>query len=219
MAKGRPSMKRERRKEKSTLDIQTWEPVTQIGKLVKSGEINSIDQILAMNKPILEAEIIDALFPVLETETLQVKSTQRVTDSGKRTSFRAVVAVGDGQNHVGLGVGKSEELRPAIEYALKNAKKNMICVNLGSGSWEGKRKGKNSLPRKTFGKEGSTIVELIPAPEGVGLAANAIVKRVLSLGGIKDIWSHTRGGKNNYNMAVATIKAIDKLNKIKQPAA
>ena len=218
MAKGRPKMKKERRKEKSTLDVENWKPITYIGKMVKSGEITSLEQIADMGKPILEPEIIDALFPVLEAETLQVKSTQRVTDSGKRTQFRAVVAIGDTKGHVGLGVGKSEELKPAIDSAMKNAKKNMISIVTGCGSWECKCHVKHSIPQRTEGKEGSTVVMLKPAPRGLGLAANGTVRRVMSLAGIKDAWSFSHGGSNTYNVAVATIKALDNLNSLKPKA-
>ena len=55
----------------------------------------------------------------MESETLQVKTTQRVTDSGKRTKFRVVTVVGDRKGHVGLGVGKSDELKPAMDYAVR----------------------------------------------------------------------------------------------------
>ncbi|MFH2106583.1 MAG: 30S ribosomal protein S5 [Candidatus Micrarchaeota archaeon] len=215
MAKGGGKIKRERRKERSEVDIETWAPKTSIGKMVKSGEIKTLEQITDLGKPVLEPEIADFLFTSLESETLEVKSTQRVTDSGKRNTFRAVVALGDSQGHVGLGVGRSEELKPAMEYAVRNAKKHMISIVGGCGSWECKCKFKHSIPRMTEGKEGSTIVSLKPAPRGLGLAANHTVRKVLSLAGVKDIWSSSQGGSNVYNVAVATIKALDNLNKLK----
>ena len=198
-----------------TVDKEAWTPKTQLGLLVKNGEITALEQIFDMRKPILEPEIVDIIIPNMEVETLNVKTTQRVTDSGKRTQFRVLVVVGDYHGHVGLGVGKSEELKPALESAVRNGKLNMISVISGCGSWECKCQFKHSLPQKTQGKEGSTLVTLRPAPRGLGLASNDVVKKVLSMAGIKDVWSSSMGGGNIYNMAVATIMALDNLNALK----
>lgn len=196
-----------------------WDPKTEVGRKVKSGEISAIEEILESGKPVLEAEIVDVLLPDMESDNLQIKTTQRVTDSGKRTKFRVVTVIGDRRGHVGLGVGKSEELKPAMDYAVRNAKKNIVSVPMGCGSWECKCSARHSLRRASEGKEGSTVVHLKPAPKGLGLAANDVVKKVLSMAGINDVWSSTTGGKGNvYNMASATMRALDNLNTIKPPA-
>lgn len=200
------------------VDKESWEPKSRVGKKVKEGEITSFEEIVNMGKPILEPEIIDLLIPDLVSETLKINTTQRVTDSGKRVKFRVVTVIGDRKGHVGLGVGKSDELKPALDYAVKGAKKNMICVLTGCGSWECKCSFKHSIPSKTEGKEGSTIVTLQPAPRGLGLAGNDVVKKVLSMAGVKDVWSSCHGGKNVYNMASATIKALDNVNLLKPRA-
>ncbi len=200
------------------IDKESWEPKTRLGKMVKSGEITSFEQILDMGKPILEPEIIDVLMPDLQAETLEVRSTQRVTDSGKRTKFRITVVIGDGKGHVGVGVGKSEELKPAMDYAIRDAKKKMISVRTGCGSWECRCTMNHSIPRFTEGKEGSTVVQLKPAPRGLGLASNDTVKKVLYMAGVKDVWSRKLGGSNTYNTALAAIRALDALNMLK-PAA
>lgn len=194
---------------------EAWNPKTEIGRKVKAGEISSLEEIFDLGRPILEPEIVDALIPEVEFETLSVGSTQRVTDSGKRNQFRVVVVIGDKKGHVGLGVGKSVEMGPAIDYATRNAKKNVISIKKGCGSWECKCTVQHSLPRKTEGKQGSTIVMLKPAPRGLGLAANETVKKVLSMAGVKDIWSSVQGGRNLYNTALATIKALENLNTMK----
>ncbi len=201
-----------------SINKEFWEPKTLIGKKVKAGEITSLDDILESGKPILEPEIVDILLGELEIETLQIKSTQRVTDSGKRTKFRVVAVVGDKKGHVGIGVGKSDELKPALDYAAKDAKKHMVAVKFGCGSWECKCQFKHSVPSRSVGKEGSTIIFLNPAPRGLGLASNDVVKKVLGIAGVKDIWSGMQGGKNIYNMAVATIKALDGLSTLKPRA-
>ncbi len=198
-----------------TVDKESWQPRTRVGMKVKDGEITTIEEVLEAGRPILEPEIVDVLLPDMESETLKINTTQRVTDSGKRTKFRVVTVIGDRKGHVGIGVGKSDELKPAMDYAIKDAKKHMISVRTGCGSWECKCSVKHSVVSKTVGKEGSTLVTLQPAPRGLGLAANHVVKKVLGMAGVNDVWSFTTGGKNVYNMAAATIKALDNMNLIK----
>lgn len=197
------------------IDVEAWTPKTRLGKKVKDGEITTIEEVLESGMVVLESEITDILVKEMEVETLLLKSTQRVTDSGKRTQFRVVVVVGDGKGHVGLGVGKSDEVKPALECAVRDAKKRIMSIKSGCGSWECRCNQKHSIPEKCVGKEGSTVVVLKPAPRGLGLAASDVVKKVLSAAGIEDVWSFSRGGKNVYNMAVATIRALDSLNNLK----
>jgi len=210
-------MARRRRDEKvRMLNVDIWVPKTDIGKKVKNKEITTLEEIYNLGKPILEPEIIDTLLPELEAETLTVSPTQRTTDSGRKMSFRVVVVLGDKKGHVGIGVGKNEEVKPAIDYAMLDARKRMISVKNGCGSWECRCGGTHSLPREVLGKFGSTQVVLKPAPKGLGLAANAIVKKVLKIAGIKDVWSFSKGSTDNtYNMAMATINALDSLNTMK----
>lgn len=200
----------------NVIDKERWNPKTELGRMVKSGEINSLEQIVEMGKPILEAEIIDVLLPGLEAETLLIKSTQRVTDSGRKIQFRVVVVVGDRNGHVGVGVGKCPEIKPGIDYAVRDAKKNMIALKMACGSWECKCHVAHSIPKATSGKEGSTKVVLKPAPKGLGIASNATVKKVLSIAGVKDVWSTSTGNTNNvYNTAMATINALENISIIK----
>jgi small subunit ribosomal protein S5 len=201
-----------------TVDKESWQPRTGIGAKVKNGEVTTLEEVLVSGKPILEPEMVDVLLPDMESETLQIKTTQRVTDSGKRVKFRVVTVIGDRKGHVGLGVGKSDELKPAMDYAVRDAKKHMIAIKTGCGSWECKCSFHHSVLSRTVGKEGSTVVTLKPAPRGLGLAANDVVKKVLAMAGVKDVWSSMQGGKNVYNMAVATIKALDNLNLLKPRA-
>lgn len=201
-----------------SLDRETWQPKTGLGQQVKQGEITTVEQLLETGRPILEAEIVDVLIPELNSETLQVKSTQRVTDSGKRTQFRVVVVIGDRKGHVGVGVGKKEEMRPALERAIRDAKKHIISVPTGCGSWECKCHVSHSIPRKVTGKEGSSVVVIKPAPRGLGLASHDVVKKVLQMAGVKDVWSFSAGGANTYNVAQAAIQALQSLNTLKPVA-
>ncbi|VVB97979.1 30S ribosomal protein S5 [uncultured archaeon] len=200
----------------NVVDKERWNPKTELGRMVKNGEITTLEQISDTGKPILESEIADVLLQSMESETLLIKSTQRVTDSGRKIQFRVVVVVGDHNGHVGIGVGKSEEIRPALDYAVRDAKKNMISLKMGCGSWECKCNVPHSVPKATTGKEGSTTVNLKPAPRGLGIASNATIKKVLNIAGVKDVWSTSTGNtKNVYNTAMATIKALENIAMVK----
>lgn len=183
-----------------------WIPRSDIGRAVKSGQVTSVEEIFFQGKSILEHEIVDHLYPGMEEETLEVKSTQRMTKNGRKAQFRAIVLVGDKNGHVGIGAGKSEEVKPAIESAIKNAKRNIVSVPMGGTK-------KNTLPIKVVGKAGSVEITLMPAPLGIGLVANDVVKKVLSKAGVKDVRSFSRGRTRNiYNCSMATIAAIEQLN-------
>jgi small subunit ribosomal protein S5 len=203
---------RNRRSRRDDEPKPEWIPKTDIGRLVKSGQVTSVEEIFAMGKKILEHGIVDHLCPDMVEETLEVKSTQRMTDNGRKMQFRAVVLVGDRKGHFGIGAGKSEEVKPAIESAIKDAKRNVISVPFGCGSWESGSGFKNSIPISVQGRAGSVRVLLKPAPRGVGLAANEVVKKVLSAAGVKDIWSFSRGHTRTiYNTAMATADALEQL--------
>ncbi len=204
------------RRSSAVNDIGGWTPKTKIGKQVKEGKITTLEEIFNQGKPILETEIVDYLLPELEYEVVEIRNTTRMTDCGRKMTFRVVVLLGDKKGHVGLGTGKSEEVRPAIESAVKVAKKHIISVKKGCGSWECACGTKHSIPFKTKGKTGSVSVELNPAPRGLGLVANAVIKKVLEFAGINDATSSARGRTSNlYNTASATIKSLDNINHMK----
>jgi len=87
-----------------------WVPLTGLGKMVASGEITSIDQVLESGRPIKEPEIVDAFLPDLEDEVLDIEMVQRMTDSGRRVKFRAVVVVGTATATSDLARGKTPRL-------------------------------------------------------------------------------------------------------------
>jgi small subunit ribosomal protein S5 len=202
----------DRRRDRNEEERPEWTPKTEIGRMVKSGQITSVEEIFAMGKQILEFEIVDHLYPNMTEETLSVSSTQRMTKNGRKAQFRAVVLVGDKNGHVGIGWGKSEEVKPAIESAVKCAKRCLIFVPIAStGSHQ-----KHTIPIKVVGKVGSVEVTLKPAPLGVGLAANDVVKKVLGAAGVKDVWSFSRGRTRNiYNSAMAVIDALSHLSSMR----
>lgn len=194
-----------------------WIPKTTLGKKVKAGEITSIDEILASGQHILEPQVIDALLPDLREEVLEVESTQRMSAYGRKQQMRAVVILGNNNGYIAVGVGKALESRDAIGEAVKDAKKHLVRVQLGCGSWECGCGQRHSIARAARGQNSSTQIILKPAPRGVGVVANSTAKKVLELSGVKDVWTLTKGRTRNIlNMVLAAINALDSLNKLKQ---
>lgn len=195
-----------------------WVPKTRLGWLVKEGKITSIDQIFAMNLPIKEPEIVDYLLPDLKHEVINVNIVQRQTDAGEVSRFQVVVAVGNEDGYVGVGVGKAKQIREAIEKAIVDAKLNIVPVRRGCGSWDCSCSDPHSVPFKVRGKCGSVVVELLPAPKGVGLVAADVAKVVLRLAGIKDVWTRTYGRtRTTLNFARAVWDALRNTYNFKGP--
>jgi small subunit ribosomal protein S5 len=136
--------------------------------------------------------------------------------SGRKVNFRVIVAVGNKNGYVGLGQGKAKEVGPAIRKAVDNAKYNLIKVRRGCGDWGCVCGRKHTVPFKIEGKMSSVNVTLIPAPGGVGLAVGNVGKTILSLAGIADVWSMTRGQtQTTINFARAIFDALKKLSSVK----
>ncbi len=202
--------------ENNRTNLAEWKPKTKVGELVKKGEIVNIEQIFMMGKPIKEVEIIDMLLPNLEDKVIEIASVQRMTKNNRKQKYRATVIMGDRNGHVGIGVGKDVEAKPAIQTGIRDAKQHLISVNLGCGSWECNCGTRHTTDLSTSAKCGSGEVILRPAPRGVGLAASATVRSVLELAGVKDMWTFTKGRtRDKYNMAMATFNALKKLNEMK----
>ncbi|MGB9703149.1 MAG: 30S ribosomal protein S5 [Candidatus Micrarchaeia archaeon] len=194
-----------------------WQPKTEIGRKVKNGEIKSIDEILDSGKRIKEVEIVDFLLPNLKNEIIETRSVQRMSDNGRKRKWRVVVAVGDENGHVGVGIGKNEEKRPAIEAAIRNAKLNLIKVPLGCGAWGCNCNEKHSIPIAIKKNLKSFELILKPAPRGVGISAGETVAKVLKLAGVKDVWSFSRGKRGNrMNSAIATYLALKEISSKKK---
>ena len=197
-----------------------WTPRTRIGELVQKGEIKTVEEIFAKGRSIKEVEIVDALLPDLKDKVLEITSVQRMTKNNRKQKFRVTVAIGDGKGHVGIGIGKDVEVRPAIDTAIRDAKKNIISVNLGCGSWECSCGTRHTLPLTERSKCGSAEVLLKPAPRGVGIVAADTVKSVLERAGVKDIWTFSKGRTRDvYNVSLATYMALKKISEIKNAEA
>lgn len=205
-----------RPEEKVAFNMDAWQPKTVLGRKVKAKEIVSIDELFELGKPMLEHEIVDALVPELRDEVLEINMTARMTDCGRKFSYRAIALVGDGNGHVGIGAGKAAEAKPAVETAIKYAKRNLVKIPLGCGSWECGCGTRHSVPITIKGKNGSVTVTIKSAPRGLGIAASEVVKKVLRMAGVKDAWTFSRGRTSSiYNTAMATLAALDGLNGMK----
>jgi len=198
-------------------ETEGWIPLTGLGKMVASGQITSIDQVLESGKPIKEVEIVEAFLPDLVDEVLDITMVQRMTDSGRRVKFRTVVVVGNRNGYIGFGQGKDAQVGNAITKAIKDAKLNLIKVNRGCGSWECGCGLEHSIPVQVTGKSGSVRVTLKPAPQGIGLVTGDIAKKVLALAGIRDVWGFSSGEtRTTINFAKATFNALKETNMVRR---
>lgn len=192
---------------------EVWIPRTKLGELVQEGLI-TLDKIFENNLIVKEKEIIDILLPNLSEDVITIKMVQQMTASGQRSRFKAVVIVGT-DGYIGVSSAKSREVGPAIRKAIEKAKLSIIPVLRGCGSGQCGCGGIHSIPFKIKGKCGSTRVNLIPAPAGVGLACADTIKQVLKLAGIEDIWSKTFGNtRTSENLVKATVDALKNAHRL-----
>jgi len=169
--------------------------VTKLGRLVKAGRIETLEEIFLHSLPVKEAAIIDHIYakmPVeLTDEVMKIMSVQKQTTAGQRTRFKIFVAVGDRAGHLGLGVKCSSEVSLAIRAAIGLAKLSLVPVR--RGYWGSRLGAPHTVPCKVTGKCGSVRVRLIPAPRGTGLVAAPATKKMLELAGINDCYTSARG--------------------------
>ena len=184
---------------------EVWIPKTSIGKRVISGEINSMEEILSKGLRIQEAGIVKKLLPDLKTEVIDVGIIQKMTPNGQSTRFKALVAAGNENGWLGIGMGRSKQMRIAIEKANNAAYLSVSPVKLGCGSWECRCDQNHSVPFKVKGKGGSVTIEILPAPRGLGLVAGGKIRNLLKMAGIKDAWTTAKGSTSTMN---STSKAV-----------
>jgi small subunit ribosomal protein S5 len=148
---------------------------------------------------------IDPAELALTDKLVYVNRVAKVVKGGKRMSFSALVVTGDGAGHVGVGLGKANEVPVAINKANADARKNLISVRM-----EG-----SSIPHEIELKMGSAKILLKPAAPGTGIIAGGSMRAVLELSGVKDILTKSLGTSNKTNVARATVLALSRL---KNPA-
>ena len=190
-------------------EVEGWVPRTRVGKMVLEGKITSIEEIFTQGLKIQEPEIATTLLPSLQEEVLDIALVQKQTDAGERSRFKSIVVVGNNEGFVGLGTGKSKQVRSAIEKGIIDAKLKIIPVRRGCGSWECGCGEPHSLPMKVRGKCGSVVIEIDPAPRGLGIVAGDVAKTILRLAGIKDCWTRSHGSTRTIpSYAFATYNAL-----------
>jgi small subunit ribosomal protein S5 len=199
--------------------LENWIPKTELGRRVLEGQISSIYEIFEEGYKIKEVEIVDALVPDLKDEVINISLVQKQTDAGESSRFTALVAVGNENGLIGLGLGKAQRVRNAIEKGIKLAKMNLYPIRRGCGSWECDCGERHTLPFKVIGKAGSVTVTLLPGPQGLGLVAGDTAKQVLRLAGIKDCWSDSRGKTTTTtSFAFATYDALKQTMVVMTPS-
>lgn len=145
----------------------------------------------------------------LTEQIIKVKRVAKVIKGGRRFSFSALVAVGDGAGHVGIGLGKAREVTNAVQKAVEQAKKNIFRVPL---------KG-TTIPHEVIAKYGAAKVLLKPASPGTGVIAGNVMRAILECAGIKDILTKVLRSNNAINIARATVLGLQKMRDAETVAA
>lgn len=210
--------RRRREKERVRERIERWTPRTRLGKMIMEGRISSMEEVFMEGLKIREPEIVDVLLPDLEEEVINISLVQKQTDAGEKSRFKAIVAVGNHDGYVGLGSGKTRQVRAAIEKAAVDARLNVTIVRRGCGSWECGCGKPHSLPFQVRGKRGGVEIVLVPGPRGLGIVASESAKVILELAGIKDCWTRSYGSTRTVpSFAYAIFDALKKTYRLVTP--
>ena len=150
----------------------------------------------------MRQERIDANSLELNEKVVSIKRVTKVVKGGRNMRFTALVVVGDGNGHVGAGLGKATEIPEAIRKGKEDAMKKLIEVKLDEN---------NSITHDITGKHTGASVLLKKAPEGTGVIAGGPARNVCELAGIKNIRTKSLGSNNKQNVVLATINALSQL--------
>ena len=151
----------------------------------------------------IEAETLD-----IQEKVVHLNRVAKVVKGGRTFRFSALVVVGDGNGHVGCGMGKAAEIPDAIRKGIDDAKKNMITVPMYN----------STIPHEIIGEYGAGRVLLKPAAEGTGVIAGGPARAVLELAGIRDIRTKCLRSNNPKNVVAATIEGLASLKSVEEVA-
>jgi small subunit ribosomal protein S5 len=144
-----------------------------------------------------------------EERTIRVNRVAKVVKGGRRFSFAALMVVGDGNGHVGLGYGKAKEAGLAVQKGIEEARKNVFEVALAG----------STIVHPVMGESGAGRVMLKPAAPGTGVIAGGAARAILEMAGIRDVLAKSLGSSNGINVAHATIAGLKSLRTPDQIAA
>lgn len=144
----------------------------------------------------------------LEEHVVKIYRCAKVVKGGRRFSFAALVVVGDRSGRVGVGYGKAKEVPLAVDKGIKDAKKNLVHVNLKA----------TTIPHVVTGRFGASRMKLVPAGEGTGVIAGKNVRPMLELAGIRNILTKAYGSTSAKNLVKATLDALLQLRTTQQVA-
>ncbi|MCD8009527.1 MAG: 30S ribosomal protein S5 [Lachnospiraceae bacterium] len=150
----------------------------------------------------MKRTIIDPSNLELLDKVVTIKRVSKTVKGGRNMRFTALVAVGDGNGHVGAGMGKAAEIPEAIRKGKEAATKNLVEIPIDENK---------SIPHDYIGKFGSAQVMLKRAPEGTGVIAGGPARAVMELAGIENIRTKSLGSNNKQNVVLATIEGLKSL--------